>query len=150
MVKVGGYLYLIVPTLEHKSMASVVAEESHEKTNTVDARRKDQTVESDVKKVDNGESYKPFQGAEKVRLEVNKAQEESEEPWLSEALHETCYIEEKSCLVSGFMKLPSPTTVSSQQDLVVGNDVNPDHCSITKLSESRYKERVMVDVFEII
>ena len=149
MVKVGGYLYLIVPTLEHKSMASVVAEKSYDTTNIADARRKDQTVESDEEKVNNGENYKPFQETEKVRLEVNKAQEESEEPWLSEALHETCYIEEKSCLVSGFMK-PSPTPVSSQQDLVVGSDVNPDHCSITKLSESRYEERVMVDVFEII
>ena len=91
--------------------------------------------------IDSIESPRVFQGMKEPITENQEAKVNSEEPWITDPYPAST--PGKSELISSFiMKLVEGT--------IVGNECNSDRCSNTKLSETRYEGRVIVDIFKIV
>ena len=91
--------------------------------------------------IDSIESPRVFQAMKESIPENQEAKVNSEEPWITDPYPAS--MPGKSELISSFiMKMVKGT--------VVENDCNSDHCSNTELSETRYEEGVIVDIFTIV
>ena len=87
-------------------------------------------------------SAKPFVATEKSTSENYRRHEECEEPWIIIAREDISYDENKSRMVSSFVKPVDPAIVTSE-------DGNPNpHISVTELSESGYEEGGTPDLSE--
>ena len=87
-------------------------------------------------------STQPFVATERSISENYRRHDECEEPWIIIAHEDISYDENKSCMVSSFVKPVDPAIITSE-------DGNPNpHISVTELSESGYEEGETPDMSE--